>query len=218
MIGGRLVPAMMVAAIALIYPSEPTDAHPHVWVTARSAIVYDGNAIVAVRHSWTFDEAFSVFAVQGLDTDGDGTYSKAELQPLAEVNVTSLSEFAFFTFLYSGDNEVDFKPPENYWLDRSDDGILTLNFTLPLKTVLKDKTAKLEVFDPTYFVAFAFDKDRPIELVSAPKTCAAIVEHARELDASTSAVLAEIPASVRDLPSDLFQVTETLSNTVRVNC
>ncbi len=35
-------------------------------------------------------------AVQGLDTDSDGTYSKEELQPLAQVNVESLQGVRVF--------------------------------------------------------------------------------------------------------------------------
>ena len=63
-------------------------AHPHVWVDSVSEILFDGaGKITAVRHHWRFDDAFSAFAIQGLDENGDGHYSKAELEPLAEVNV-----------------------------------------------------------------------------------------------------------------------------------
>src|SRR5215213_8527449 len=43
-------------------------AHPHVWVTVKSELVYapDGT-LTAVRHHWTFDEMFSTFATQGMD-------------------------------------------------------------------------------------------------------------------------------------------------------
>lgn len=37
-------------------------------------------------------------AMRGLDADGNGTYSKKELDSLAKVNVESLEEFAYFTF------------------------------------------------------------------------------------------------------------------------
>ena len=38
-------------------------AHPHVWITATSELLYapDGS-ITGVRHAWTFDDMFSVFA------------------------------------------------------------------------------------------------------------------------------------------------------------
>ena len=82
-------------------------AHPHVWVTARSELVYGPEGrMTAVRHAWTFDDMFSSFATQGLDADGDGKLTREELAPLAEVNVTSLAEFKFFTFGKFGDKRV----------------------------------------------------------------------------------------------------------------
>ena len=60
-------------------------AHPHVWATVRSEIVLDPNhKITGIRHAWTFDEFYTAMAVEGLDTNKDGVYSKEELQPLAK--------------------------------------------------------------------------------------------------------------------------------------
>jgi ABC-type uncharacterized transport system substrate-binding protein len=66
------------AALAL-FAAAPANAHPHVWVVARGEIVYgpDG-AMQAIRYAWTFDEAFSAFAIQGLDKNNDGKLSRQE--------------------------------------------------------------------------------------------------------------------------------------------
>jgi ABC-type uncharacterized transport system substrate-binding protein len=66
-------------------------AHPHVWVTMKSELVYaaDGS-VTGVRHNWTFDDMFSVFATQGPESKKRGVFTPEELPPLAEVNVTSL--------------------------------------------------------------------------------------------------------------------------------
>ncbi len=44
-------------------------AHPHIWVTVKSELVYapDGT-LTGVRHAWTFDDMFSVFATQGIES------------------------------------------------------------------------------------------------------------------------------------------------------
>src|SRR5262245_39643709 len=85
-LSGILLSAFVLATTA---GSNEAQAHPHVWVTVKSELVYgpDG-AVTAVRHHWTFDEMFSTFATQGLDTDKDGKLSRDELKGLAEVNVT----------------------------------------------------------------------------------------------------------------------------------
>ena len=51
-----------------------------------------------VRHAWTFDDMFSTFATQGLESKKKGGFTRDELQPLAEVNVTSLKEFEYFSY------------------------------------------------------------------------------------------------------------------------
>ena len=72
----------------------PAQAHPHVWITATSELVYapDGS-ITGVRHAWTFDDMFSTYALQGIETKTKGVYTREELAPLAQVNVESLKEF-----------------------------------------------------------------------------------------------------------------------------
>ena len=54
-------------------------AHPHVWITAKSEVIYapDGS-ISGVRHAWTFDDMFSTYALQGLETKTRGVYSRED--------------------------------------------------------------------------------------------------------------------------------------------
>jgi len=143
-------------------------AHPHVWTTVRSEVVFGpDNKITGIRHAWTFDEFYTAMAVQGLDTDGDGVYSKEELQPLAQVNVDSLQEFEFFTFVRYGDDgkKLPLKPPIDYSIDY-DKTVLTLHFTLPLETPIdpNGKEVVIDVFDPSYFVAFGFATEAPVKM------------------------------------------------------
>ena len=64
----------------------------------KSEIVYDAEGrMTGIRHHWTFDDMFSSYATQGLESKEKGKFTREELQPLAEVNVTSLKEFDFFT-------------------------------------------------------------------------------------------------------------------------
>jgi ABC-type uncharacterized transport system substrate-binding protein len=174
--------------------------------------------MTAVRNIWQFDEAFSQYAIQGLDTKGDGKLTDAELKPLADVNVKSLQEFKFFTYLTVGRDLAKFLPPKEYWLEFRG-GRLTLFFTLPMeKPMVPGKHAMLEIFDPEYFVAFTFLKDNPIKLVDAPSTCKATYRPPRELDAATMQVLAAIPADQHDIPPDLVQAAAVLANHVTVSC
>lgn len=148
-------------------------AHPHVWVTMRSELVYaaDGSA-TGVRHVWSFDDAFSVYATQGLESKQRGVFTREELAPLAEINVTSLKEYDFFTFAKADGKKAPFNEPVDYWLDYDPkQTVLTLHFTLPFKTPVKAKQLNIDLYDPTAFIDFEFAEKDPIALVGAPAAC-----------------------------------------------
>src|SRR3954463_16113791 len=161
---------LTIALTSLLIAAGAASAHPHVWVTMKSTVVYapDG-AITGVRHAWTFDDMYSAFAVQGLESKKKGEFTTEELKPLAQVNVESLQEYDFFTFAKANGKDVTFVDPVEYHLEfNAKDTVLTLYFVLPLKTPLKAKAIDLQVFDPTYFVDFALAEKDPASLEKAP--------------------------------------------------
>jgi len=210
---------LVLAACLFALTATRAEAHPHVFVDAKTEIVFDlSGRMSAVRNIWQFDEAFTQYAIQGLDTKGDGKLTDAELKPLADVNVKSLKEYKFFTYLTVGRDGAKFLPPKEYWLEFHG-GRLTLFFTLPMDNpMVPGKHALLEIFDPEYFVAFTFLKDNPIKLVGAPNDCRGVYFPPRELDASTMAILAAIPVDQHDLPPDLRQAASVLANHVTISC
>jgi ABC-type uncharacterized transport system substrate-binding protein len=184
---------VLAAFIALVF-AVPALAHPHVWVTMRSELVYapDGS-ITGVRHHWSFDDMFSAFATQGLETKEKGKFTREELQPLAKVNVESLKEYDFFTYATADGKKTEMADPlPDYWLDYAD-SVLTLNFTLPFKAPVKAKELKLEIYDPTIFVDFSFAKDKPVQIVGSTP-CKLEVKPPREMTFQEGKALAQIPA------------------------
>src|SRR6185295_2734036 len=154
----------LLLAAAVVFGANAAQAHPHVWITAKSEVVYAPDGTIAgVRHAWTFDDMFSTYALQGIETKTKGAYSREELAPLAQTNVESLKEFSFFTFAKADGKKQKFLEPVDYFLEYKD-SLLTLHFTLPVKTPFKAKQLALEVFDPSYFIDFKFDDKDPIKL------------------------------------------------------
>ncbi|MDA9423871.1 MULTISPECIES: DUF1007 family protein [Bradyrhizobium] len=174
---------LFVAAMTLA--GGAASAHPHVWITATSELLYaaDGT-ITGVRHAWTFDDMFSAYAVQGLESKTKGAYTREELTPLAQTNVESLKEYAYFTFARADGKKERFQEPVDYFLDYKDT-VLTLHFTLPLKTPVKPRQLVLEVFDRSFFIDFQMAKDNPVKLVGAPAGCQMKLE--RPSDGTASA-------------------------------
>jgi ABC-type uncharacterized transport system substrate-binding protein len=166
-----LVLLTVASALAMAIGPRVAEAHPHVWITATSELLYaaDGS-VTGVRHAWTFDDMFSTYALQGMESKTRGVYTHEELAPLAQTNVESLKEFGYFTFAKADGKKQKFEEPVDYFLEFKD-GLLTLHFTLPLKTPVKSKELALEVFDPTFFVDFKFADKEPVRLVGAPAGC-----------------------------------------------
>jgi ABC-type uncharacterized transport system substrate-binding protein len=166
----RLLGLFLLAA-GIAFGAAPAEAHPHVWIVAKSEVMYapDGS-ITGMRHAWTFDEMFTTYALQGIATKTKGVYTREELAPLAQTNVESLKEFNFFTFAKADGKKAKFEEPVDYFLEHKD-GALTLHFVLPLKAPVTPKQLALEVFDPSYFIDFKFDDKDPIKLVGAPAAC-----------------------------------------------
>jgi ABC-type uncharacterized transport system substrate-binding protein len=194
-------------------------AHPHVFVDGREEIVFDTQGrITALRNIWLFDEAYSAFADTGLDTNGDGKLTRQELAPLAKLNMDSLKEYSYFTYLSIGKTQLAFKPPVDYFLIE-DKGRLTLSFTLPLAqpAAVTGETV-LEVFDPEYFVAFSFPEAGAVQLDHAPAGCSAAFHPPHALDGKIMAQLAAIPVEQRNLPRALQDAAVGLANLFTVGC
>jgi len=146
-------------------------AHPHVWATVHSDVVFNADgAIAAIRHAWVFDDMFSAFALQGIPHAKKGEYTRHELSGLAKTNVTSLKEYGFFTIAKVGGRKLDFADAADYWLEYKDEA-LTLHFTLPLKTPVKAPSVLIEIYDPEIFVDLEFAKSAPVALIDAPPQC-----------------------------------------------
>lgn len=208
---------MFIAAVVALWPTEAC-AHPHVWATIKTDLLYaDDGSATAVSQAWTFDDMFSAFATMGLKAKTKGQFTREELQPLAKINVDSLKGFAYFT--YATVDGVKDKTPFNdavdYWLEYDPKAtVLTLHFTLPFKKSVKAKLLKIEIYDPEFFIDFAFAKKNPVKLVGAPPLCAAWTEKPNDPHFLTSQTL-----NKSFIPSEAFVgMGAQFANQILVQC
>lgn len=185
----RLIGPAAVAAAILLAPAAW--AHPHVWVTARAEILFapDGK-VTGLRHSWTFDEAYTAFVTQGLDTNKDGMLTADELQGLAEENTSGLAEFNYFTSVKVNGKRQAFDPPREPRMAMAGKQ-LVMTYLLPLKgPVTASGALALEIDDPSFFVYFTLaDGEAALRLTGAPRGCATTVAKAKALDAATQQMM-----------------------------
>ena len=180
-------------ALAAILESGPAAAHPHVFVTARSEVVFSTEkAITGIRHAWTFDAAYSSYVTQGLDLNHDGKLSADELQALAEENTESLKEFDYFTFAKANGRKQAFDAPREPSMTY-EDGKVVMRFLLPLaKPIPSSSLFAVEVTDPSFFVYFELVPDAgAVTLSGAPASCLVTVSKAKGLDMSKLQAMAD---------------------------
>jgi ABC-type uncharacterized transport system substrate-binding protein len=185
----RVIAITLVCAASVTLGSAAF-AHPHVWVTMHTDLLYAADSsVTGVRQTWTFDDMFSAFATMGFPKTG-GTFARATLQPLAKVNVDSLKDFDYFTYAKVDGQRVKdaFNDPlPDYWLDYdAKTTLLTLHFTLPFKAPVKAKSLQIEVYDPTFFIDFAMAKTDPVALVGAPAQCKVATEKPPDVNFPTT--------------------------------
>lgn len=184
---------LLCAAAALFGSVATAAAHPHVFVSARTEIVYAPDGTVqALQHRWSFDEAYSAYMTQGLDKNGDGKLTTDELAELATVNMESLPDVGFFTIAKANGKVQEFGQPSGASLS-FENKILTLTFTLPLKAPANAKRSfGIEIGDPTYFVAFDIaDGADAVVTRGAPQGCVVRIARPPKLDAETQQKLAQ---------------------------
>lgn len=199
---------------AILSGIASASAHPHVWVTAASELLYGADGtITGVRHTWTFDEMFSTFALQGIESKTKGVYTREDLVPLAQTNVESLKEYDFFTYARASKKKQLFTDPVDYYLEHKN-GALVLHFTLPFKTPFKASQLSFEIYDPSYFVEFALQKQDPFQLVGGPQDCKIEIKRPEESTAPGTQTLNEDSF----LNNENENMGAQFANKIAVNC
>jgi ABC-type uncharacterized transport system substrate-binding protein len=165
-------------------------AHPHVWVTTETTVLYESGAFVGLRHKWSFDELYSASAVEELGKSKDGKYGRDELAEMAKADIEGLKETGYFTAPRLADQKVLMGEARDYWLEYKD-GILALYFTIlferPVPADAKGLT--FTVSDPEFFIAFEFAKVDPVRFSDgASASCKASIE-SHEADKSVADAL-----------------------------
>ena len=207
------------AALAACGFIAPVAAHPHIFIDAQVAVVFDDQGAVAgLRHDWTFDSAFSAWMVQGLDTNGDGVTSPEEMQGLADENMIGLSEYGFYTTAGEVTSPMTFQPSGDQRM-RYEDGRVTLSYSLAADAPRPVGAGfELGVYDPEYYVAISFADASAVRLENAPAACEAELVPPRPMDPAIEEQLYALGPEVLELPPDLAAAMRGTQGLIVVRC
>lgn len=206
-------------ALVLCGLGSTADAHPHVWISTRSEIVFDKDQkLSAIRQTWTFDQEYTAYAVLGLDSRRDHQPDPDKLSELAQTNVAALAEWNWYTGLKVNGAKVDFAPPIEATPTYAD-GRLTLSFLLPLNAPVLVKTMFVKTDDPTFYVAFNLaDGPDPIRMINAPTGCTMKVQRPLKPAAEGVQIVDDAVAETRALSKNAASIGADFIPRVMVAC
>jgi ABC-type uncharacterized transport system substrate-binding protein len=157
---------LVISAAMWVALTQATAAHPHVFVEMRTDIsVMPNGQIKGIDVEWAFDDAYAQVALEGMDTNGDGQYSSAELAELTKENLGSIKDYDYFTVVRQAGKKLELGEiglsSQTYI-----DGKLKLYFQLFLKQPADPKLGELsiKIYDPEFFIAFDYVKSDPVTL------------------------------------------------------
>jgi ABC-type uncharacterized transport system substrate-binding protein len=136
-------------------------------------ILNDQGLITGLNVEWTFDDGYAQVALDGLDTDGDGTYSQSELDPLTKENIASLKDYNYFVAPRAGGKPVEIGDVTEYGQIYSGNK-LELHFQVPLAAPVDPRKEEFyyKIYDPDFFIAMDYAQDDPVGIVgNLPQGC-----------------------------------------------
>ena len=212
----RLLAVVLAGLLTLVAPAW---AHPHIFIDAKVSVQFDDSgAVVGLKHDWTFDEAFSSWVIQGLDTNGDRITSPEELQSLADENVQGLGEFEFYTFAGSQDSLLKFQALGDQHMVY-ENGRVTLSYSLKTERPHPvGQRFELGVYDPDYYVAITFADKSDVTLENAPGSCAVTLDPPKEMDPGVQSRLYALGPDVTELPPDLAAAMRGTQGMIVITC
>ena len=129
--------------------------------------------MTGIRHAWTFDDMFSTYATQGLEAKEKGMFTREELAAARRSECHLAQGIRLF---HARQAERQARPssasPIDYFLEFKDQ-LLTLHFTLPLKTPAKAQRPRAGNLRPDLFRRpSAWRKKMPVTLANARRRTA----------------------------------------------
>ncbi len=160
-------PRAFVAAVAtllLLAPAAPATSHPHAWIDLRSGLLFDEHGrITAIEQEWFFDYFYSTIIAEELVME-DRPIQEV-LDELAEINLTSLADYDYFTEMIADGGDVGIGEILEYETAMRGER-LWLRFVVELDEPV-DPNAQIvsySIYDPSYYIEMVHLEGEPVML------------------------------------------------------
>jgi ABC-type uncharacterized transport system substrate-binding protein len=146
-------------ALALILGTAATlaaFAHPHVFISNKMTVLFDGGMLKGMTFRWTFDDMFSEMILTDLKPNADGNFSAKQTATIKAGAFDNLENYHYFLAFFVGEKRLKKIRIEQFTPRVLDGGKLVYSFFVPLDVPVTtdEQNVRVTVYDDTYFVAF----------------------------------------------------------------
>jgi ABC-type uncharacterized transport system substrate-binding protein len=172
---------LLFAAGVMLLPAAQAAAHPHVWINATVAPVFDEtNRLVAVREKWMLDVEFTEGVGPDLDVNKDGILEAPEIQNAAANGTLWFVPYGYFTRVTLAGRQVATAEVRDFRVTIPG-AHMVVEFTLPLAEPAAVTSAGIDVYDAEFYVDVQF-ADPGIDTTLVPAQCLATRREQANLD------------------------------------
>jgi len=163
--------ACILALVAIVGAAADSGAHPHIWIDTVVTFVFERGKVVSLKLEWTFDEFYSDVLLDGLPTSKKGRLDDKAVKELYERDFVTLKDSGYFIHLRLGGKKLPIQEVSDFSATVRE-GRVVFRFTVRLPSPVDPVATAvvLGVYDESYFVDVAFDKEHPIRFEGNPDT------------------------------------------------
>ena len=142
--------------LLFLVPTWCVEAHPHVFISNRMTVVFEGDELKGMAFSWTFDQFFTTMILHDFKPAADGTFSPEVTASVKSEDFDNLENYHYFLAFFVGQQPVKKIRIERFRPYVADGDRLVYSFFVPLNlhASAKAHTLRVTVYDDSYYVAF----------------------------------------------------------------
>ncbi len=154
-----IIIVLMIASVLLL-------AHPHIFVSIDSRIVFTDTDLEKIHFKWVFDDMTSFGILEEFDKNSDDNIDGEELQETQSVFVENQSDKNFYVHLFINDSLRTINKIDNF--STYFDGMymnyeFDVMLNIPLNALNQD--VRLLLYDEDNYVKIMLHKDKAVEVV-----------------------------------------------------
>lgn len=197
-----------------LFVMQSAFAHPHAFIAMKSKILVKDNLLQGFSVEWILDEPSSSTILYDLRMTEKNPKAK---QKLADEIMGNVVTEHYFSYLYDKQgNKIKYSAtPLNYGLKAIGSRVMYyFDFMLSKPQPLENNRFVLETYDPSYYVAMAYDNQSAVDFSAVPANCRGEMVDPT-VDAKTREYAASLDKTQRDAD---FSLGAQFAQKVTIQC